>query len=494
MNVKHEAEIPLRGATRVLIDALWCVIVIALGLLFIGGTFAKYREDTRGIFGVTLSVNTGQPTVFASPGFEANSPLHAGDILRAVNNIPVPPNAPLLQPLQLIAASGDSVTLTLEGADGTMRQITLPRIARYPAELGIGTDMLSLYFILLDSLLVASYFGLGILLFTRRSNDGLALLISLGLIFLSLRVTAEEVYGFRLLGPAADVVNDAFLFIGVAMLPLLLTLFPNGKIVPRWTRYYALSGLGYGVVVLLVPTSLSDAGSNPLRWVSDIVFVALGVLAQVLRYHQTSTPSEKQQTKWVVFGAAVGLVVYYAYTIPFISLPSLLGSRLVAFQFQLWAQPLFTIGMMLVPLAFAFSILRYRLWDIDVLIRRTVTYALLGGTLALIYFASVILFQQIFAALTGQRSEISTILSTLAIAALFVPLRGRIQTWIDKRFNRKKYDAQRVLQDFAKTVRDETDLEKLSLRLLQVVNETMQPKSVSLWVKSMDKLRPRSEG
>jgi hypothetical protein len=136
------------------------------------------------------------------------------------------------------------------------------------------------------------------------------------------------------------------------------------------------------------------------------------------------------------------------------------------------------------PIGITVSILRYRLWDIDVIIRRTATYGLVTGALVLIYFGSVVALQRILSGVTGSaQNEIVTVLSTLAIAALFVPLRNRIQNAIDKRFNRNKYDAQQVLSDFAHTMRDETDLEKLTGRLMQVVDETMQPRSISVWLK-----------
>src|SRR5581483_4269991 len=132
--------------------------------------------------------------------------------------------------------------------------------------------------------------------------------------------------------------------------------------------------------------------------------------------------------------------------------------------------------------------------DIDFLIRRTLTYSIVTALLLMVYFASVILLQQAVATVTGsQQNELVTVLSTLAIAALFVPLRNRIQNAIDRRFNRQRYDAQKVLNQFATTVRDETDLEKLTGSLIDVVNETMQPRSVSLWLKPAADRRPLTE-
>jgi hypothetical protein len=133
--------------------------------------------------------------------------------------------------------------------------------------------------------------------------------------------------------------------------------------------------------------------------------------------------------------------------------------------------------------ASAIAIFRYRLYDIDIIINRTLVYGLLTGTLALIYFSSVLLLQQIFQTLTGQGSTLAIVVSTLIIAALFSPMRGRIQEFIDQRFYRRKYDAEVTLSNFAALARDEVDMEKLAAALLDVVQYSLQPERTSLWLK-----------
>jgi hypothetical protein len=137
------------------------------------------------------------------------------------------------------------------------------------------------------------------------------------------------------------------------------------------------------------------------------------------------------------------------------------------------------------------AILRYRLFDIDVILRRTLVYAVLTAALALAYFGSVLVLQAIFQALTGeQRGELVTVLSTLAIAALVIPLRARVQAGIDRRFYRKKYDTARTLAAFGSQARDVVELEQLSGQLLRVVDETMQPAHASLWLRERPQRAP----
>jgi hypothetical protein len=192
--------------------------------------------------------------------------------------------------------------------------------------------------------------------------------------------------------------------------------------------------------------------------------------SQVYRYRNVSTASERQQTKWFLLGFGV--------IIMFIPVSFISGNQ-GGFVDDIATVALYTP----LPISLAFAILRYHLWDIDVIIRRTLVYGGLTATLALIYFGGVILLQGILSAITGEsRSEIVTVVTTLLIAALFTPLRKRIQGDIDRRFYRRKYNAEQALASFSALARQETDLDELRRQVEHVVEQTIQPIQVSLWL------------
>jgi hypothetical protein len=226
---------------------------------------------------------------------------------------------------------------------------------------------------------------------------------------------------------------------------------------------------------------------TPATWTAICfgALVPLGLGVQVYRYMRVSNHVQRQQTKWILVGFAVMFLDFFGWLfLIFHNAETIAGDRGLSLLASLGS----TLGMLALPLSIAVSILRYRLWDIDLIIRRTLIYGVLTALLALVYFGSVVLLQQFFRGITGAaQSEIVTIISTLGIAALFNPLRRRIQETIDHRFYRRKYDAAQVLRRFAATARDEVELEKLTGELLNVVHDTMQPANVSLWLKKESK-------
>ncbi len=279
----------------------------------------------------------------------------------------------------------------------------------------------------------------------------------------------------------------------------IMLLFPTGRpLTPRW-RW--LTYLGIGIMVFFI-TVISFAeeiapGSdstlwqvpNPIgflktEWIEAAVgpflilfpiWIILCAISLFVRFRRAKSV-ERAQIKWLFYAGAIFVVFY---------LPSYLGDtfRQVDNLFNL----LLPIGLATFPIAIAIAILRYNLYDIDIIIRKTLQYALLTGLLALVYFGSVVLLQTLVENLSGEQSPIVIVLSTLAIAALFNPLRLRVQDFIDRRFYRKKYNAEQALARFAEVARDEVDMEKLTIGLLGVVEETMQPEKVTLWLKASKK-------
>jgi hypothetical protein len=203
----------------------------------------------------------------------------------------------------------------------------------------------------------------------------------------------------------------------------------------------------------------------------------------VLRYRRSGS-EQREQIKWIAFaGSFVGLM----------SLITVVSALIFAPEFPdstgtqpLWLGVLQDVELLSfagIPVAVGIAVLRYRLYDIDVIINRTLVYGSLTATLIALYFGGIVVLQRLFVLLTGQQSTLAVVASTLLIAALFNPLRRRIQSFIDRRFYRRKYDARKTLEAFTAKLRDETDFDALNAELVGVVNETIQPAHVSLWLR-----------
>jgi hypothetical protein len=326
--------------------------------------------------------------------------------------------------------------------------------------------------------------GLGALVFWRRPASRMAFVVS-GFLIVGLETSVFD--SLSVVVPAWWLPTRVLSFAGSVCFALFFYLFPSGEFVPRWTRWAAL---GWAVLIGLsgfFPNTALNLNRWPLPVVLPLVLLLFGSLlgAQVYRYRAVSGPAERLQTRWVVFATTVSLLILLGILATVAGRGQRFGPRWILVDLG------FQQSEVVVPLAIGVAILRHRLWDIDLIIRRTLIYSILSAVLAGAYLGSVLVLQGVFQAVTGEgRGELVTVLSTLAIAALFVPLRARVQRVIDRRFYRRKYDAARTLAAFGAQARDVVELEQLSSQLLRVVDETMQPAHVSLWLRQPERRQP----
>ena len=287
-------------------------------------------------------------------------------------------------------------------------------------------------------------------------------------------------------------IPPCFGFIAVALM-----LFPDGRLPsPRWRPAAAVALTGSTFVIVgyaLRPGQLDppfDSVSNPIgigggfslfETISALGWPLMGLglvlaAAAMRRRSKRASGLERQQLKWVTFAAAIAGVVIVADVVSFFVADD-------SADLNVFRTVTLGIGFAVIPVAAGVAILRYRLYDIDLVINRTLVYGSLTATLAVVYVGSVLLLQLVLSGLT-EGSGLAVAASTLAVAALFRPVRGRIQRTVDRRFFRSRYDAARTLESFGARLRDEVDLDALSTDLQAVVTETMRPAHVSLWLRT----------
>jgi hypothetical protein len=368
---------------------------------------------------------------------------------------------------EICTGTGSSCSdrLTPEGVQA-LREIGLsPEF--YAAYVGAG----------LDTLTTLVFFAVAAVIFWRRSDERMALLGAFTLLLFGGAAAAGTMQELTGVPSALRLAIDLLNYMGQVSFAVFFYLFPDGRFVPRWTRWFALAVALLFVPSTFFPNSRLDLLNGPLF----LIFIGSLVVAQVYRYRRVSSPAQRQQTKWVVFGFTVALagfsvVLTIGLVIPIQNIGPLgamvMGTLIYGF-------------IMLIALSIGMAILRSGLYNIDVVINRTLVYGSLTVMLALVYFGGVATSQALFRALTGQEQQpqLAVVISTLVIAALFNPLRRGIQGFIDRRFYRRKYDAAKTLAAFSAKLRDETDLDALSDDLVGVVRETMQPAHVSLWLR-----------
>lgn len=359
----------------------------------------------------------------------------------------------------------------------------LARLSITPGALALATAILSCLSILLVCAVAA-------ILLWRRSDDWMALLVALTLILMPAAFTPV----MQGLPASLQWLGQGYGTATFISLSLLIGLFPNGRFVPRW--------VWAPVLLEMVVENIPSPQPQPTGFLSVVVtvvsaFVILFSYAcliggQIYRYRHVSTPVQRQQTKWVVTGIILTLVVNQLFWQPAIWIPALQQPDSL---YPLLAGPDSFLMIAILAVSFSVAMLRYRLYDIDIIIRRTLIYGSLTAILAAIYIAGVIGVQSLVNAIarapSGKTSPLLIVITTLVIAALFQPLRRTIQRFIDRRFYRSKYDTRKTLETFSATLRQEVDLSTLTGQLVSVVSATMQPEHISLWIRNTRREEPR---
>jgi hypothetical protein len=305
--------------------------------------------------------------------------------------------------------------------------------------------------------------------------------------------SGSHTYAWSLGQQAIDITNGFIFWLYFLFTPLLWLLywssalhlafiFPQeNRLVKKFPKIVPTIYLGAYASFLIYTAGSWTQASNLMEWMRGwttfpnlitLLYLALMVIFLLWGYKNLSEPAARQKVRWVVYG---GLVSGGGGLILWILPPILIGRAIISAN---------TLGVLTLPfpVTLAIAIHRHQLFDIDLLINRTLVYGLLSGTLAILYFSSVVLLQSLFRAIIGENSQIAIVASTLGIATMFSPLRKGVQNFIDRRFYRHKYDAEKTLAAFASTLRDETDLSSLKNALVQVVKATMQPTDVYLWI------------
>jgi hypothetical protein len=395
----------------------------------------------------------------------------------------------------------------------------LARSAQLPSTLGASVTLIDM----LTSMPVLAFPIVGALIASRRPRNPIGwICLADGLLWTFLGMIATYgIYGLARPGsvafPVAVYALGEWLWVpavGLVAIYLIL-LFPDGRLPSsRWRPLAWLSGVAIllgSAASGLSPGPIADLGGirNPYGlegqpWVADtanailvvfLVCILASVLSLILRY-RLALGERRQQIKWIAFAASfVGFGFVSAMASGLIVLafaPESWGSANIP---PLWFDLLFSVVLLSfggVPIAVGAAVLRYRLYDIDLLINRALVYGALTVLLTATYFGGVVGLQAVVRSLTGQGSTLAVVASTLAIAALFVPLRRRVQGFVDRSFYRRKYDAAKTLEAFNARLREETDLDALSSDVVGVVRRTMQPAHVSLWLRPDPESEDRS--
>jgi hypothetical protein len=370
------------------------------------------------------------------------------------------------------------------GSHCLLWQLT-PEHARALQHSQLSPTAYALVTVIFSAMTVLVWFACAGLVVWHHSRRWLALLACLMLMAQS--VTQMGGWGVAPMsysGPVGHLLAVAVAVLAVTVFLLVFALFPSGRFVPGWMRWGIIAlvpAVGWAYVSVVPSQVPITRVVNPLGLAVVATGTAAIIAAQIYRFRRVSTPVERQQTKWVVLAVLVLIPLNLLYYLLPVVVPAL--ARPASLYFLL-ARPLYNVLYLLAPISIGIAILRYHLWEVDAVIRRWLVYGTLTTVLAAVYVGVVLGAQAVIQALSGQAGQHPVVLvaSTLLVAALFTPVRRGLQTTIDRRFYRSKYDAAKTLEAFSATLANQVDLEQVREAILTTVQQTMEPTQVDLWL------------
>ncbi len=440
---KHH-ERRLRG-TRLWLARGAYIILFSLVLIFFAAGFQTYLDWwNRGAIGLAVrqAQNGSLIAVIVDPAGDAGSAgVRLGDALLAVNGIRVSSEAQANQALS--GKIGDPVTITVRTGSAAPRQYSLVYAGRFLqllAQLHLSVRFLFIYNTVFSCLLALGVILSSPLVFLRRSNDWLVILVAFAMIAFASFLLSPV--GFGTVRLKVLFINYLIYMVGMVSMIVVFFIFPSGHFEPRWTRWISMLLVLPAVLDFLNLQTIRNSLVDFFLWIG---FLALGAFAQLYRYRRVSSPVERQQTKWVVFGAVACFLI-----IAILDLASFLLSYLLPYTqyllYQLLVNVWVTLSILVLDLSFVLAVYRYRLWDTDLYINRTLVYSLVTLFLMLVWVLTTQVLNYASEQLFGKQiSWLGALLSSLQVAVIYRPVRKWVEKWVNTRFYKDRIDYSEAL-------------------------------------------------
>ncbi len=441
----------LHGRNLRLLRSSYMILFIILLSLFILGIPSQFGKLKSGVIGIFLKQNNaGEFILSPIHGLPAgDAGIQEGDVLIAIDGVYIQPGTEMMRLLQLLRRPpGTEILLDVRGHDDSIRSYSITP-AGFPVErFGLSTEACAKYLIALGIVFVLGFCIPSLIIFLRKSDDWLAMFVSLTLVIIAIYNSAA--YAGSSFLPL--LVSNAINFVYSISVLLILYIFPDGHFVPRWTRSFSLVGMLWILWKVLPLSFVPSLWTSGLWIILELMLFGTGIYAQIYRYYKVSDMKARQQTKWITFGMAVAYSAQYAYYLPLTFVPAFNAPTELGLGYSILGRTFHHLAMLVLPITVTHAILRRRLYEIDLIINRTLVYVPLSAIVAGTFTALVTLFKRMFVSLTGETSDMTIVMTTLVVVAMITPVKDWLQTLVDKRFKEVPLPT-RMLNDFEEQIR-----------------------------------------